>query len=34
MVAAVQLIGMSNKPELLPLFTDRMRDYGFRRTAA
>ena len=34
MVAAGQLIGMSNRPERLPLFTARMQAYGSKRAAA
>lgn len=31
LVAAGQLIGMSNRTELLPLFSERMRAYGQKR---
>ena len=34
MVAAGQLVGMSERPELLPLFSQRMQAYGATRTAA
>jgi hypothetical protein len=34
MVAAGQLVGMSGRPELLPLFSQRMQAYGAARTAA
>lgn len=33
MVAAGQIIGMSDRSDLVPLFTERMREYGAKRAA-